>query len=310
MRSVIVGPRLIVALLAVALLAGCGSQPARMGSAAIVGDHAIPLDTVEERFDTVLRSRPQMRQQLENEKRTDELASRIAGFTVRQELAERAARRRNLRVTDEEVTEWINEQGGPKEAMRGTIFAADQARSVGRSLLLMRELGSSTLPGASVRFDYTSATTRADAQRKAELMARGPERAKELVEQDSSSGVSAATGRTLRAARNPRLAVGTPLFAAEPGTTLAFRLPGRDATRWMVARVTERDVRSEDTDSDRRVRQQLARGFGVQLLGLTAQREGVEISPRYGVWDPVGVNTAPAEDQTRGFRIPPRSNSV
>ncbi|NHD17813.1 MULTISPECIES: SurA N-terminal domain-containing protein [unclassified Actinopolyspora] len=303
MRSVIVRPRLIVALLAAALLTGCGAQPSKAGSAAIVGDHAIPVSTVESRFDSVLQSRPRMLEQLESENRKDELASRIAAFTVRQELADRAARRQNLRVPEQRITEWIERQGGAEAAMSETIFTADQARSVARSLLLMRELGSEQLPKVSVRFDYTSATTRAEAKSKAERMARGPEQAAELIAEDSASGSPAGEGRELRAANNPRMAASTPLFAAESGTVLAFRGSGR-STRWMVARITERRISDEQGQTPAMgSAAQLEQQFGARLLGLTAQRTGVELSPRYGVWDPVAVTAVPEEEQRSGFRL-------
>lgn len=48
---------------------------------------------------------------------------------------------------------------------------------------------------------------------------------------------------------------------------------------------------------------QLEQQFGARLLGLTAQRTGVELSPRYGVWDPVAVTAVPEEEQRSGFRL-------
>ncbi|ASU79946.1 hypothetical protein CDG81_18645 [Actinopolyspora erythraea] len=313
MRSVIVRPRLIVALLAACLLAGCGSQPSRVGSAALVGDQAIPVSTVEQRFDAVVRDRPRLREQLEQQGREDDLARQIAAFTVRQKLADVAAGRQNLHVSEQEVTEWVQQQGGPEAATEGTIFTPAEVRSVARSLLLMRELGSKHLSNTSVVFDYTSATSRAEAKRKAQRMARGPEQAAELIREDKADGGSAGSGRELSAANSPSFAARTPLFAAEPGTVLAFPGPGqRSAGQWLVARITERHTGNgegqSDTPSLGRQGAQLTQAFGARLLGLTAQRVGVELSPRYGVWDPLELTAAPEKGQTTGFRIPEGSS--
>ncbi len=49
---------------------------------------------------------------------------------------------------------------------------------------------------------------------------------------------------------------------------------------------------------------------GMQLLGLTADRAGVRLSPRYGVWDPIGLTAAPTEGETQGFRLKSPSPSA
>ncbi|WP_092979606.1 SurA N-terminal domain-containing protein [Actinopolyspora lacussalsi] len=313
MRSVIARPRLIIALLAACLLAGCGSQPSKIGSAALVGDQAIPVSTVQQRFEAVVGERPQLREQLDEQGRKDELARQIAAFTVRQKLAEVAARRQNLRVSEQEITQWAQQRGGARAATEGTIFTADEVRSVARSLVLMRKLGSKHLTSTSVVFDYTSATSRAEAERKANRMARGPEQAAELIRQERSEGVPAGSGRELSASRALSFAAQTPLFAADEGTVLAFPGPGRQsAGQWLVARITERTTGNGDgqssTPSLGSQGEQLTQAFGSRLLGLTAQRVGVELSPRYGVWDSLELTVAPDEGQTSGFRIPERES--
>ncbi|SFD61675.1 SurA N-terminal domain-containing protein [Actinopolyspora alba] len=304
---------MIIALLAACLLAGCGSQPSRIGSAALVGDQAIPVSTVQQRFEAVVGERPQLREQLDEQGRKDELARQIAAFTVRQKLAEVAARRQNLRVSEQEITQWVQQRGGARAATEGTIFTADEVRSVARSLVLMRKLGSKHLASTSVVFDYTSATSRAEAERKANRMARGQEQAAELIQQDKSEGVPAGSGRELSAASSPSFAAQTPLFAADEGTVLAFPGPGRQsAGQWLVARITERTTGNGDGQSNTpslgRQGAQLTQAFGARLLGLTAQRVGVELSPRYGVWDSLELTAAPDEGQTSGFRIPERES--
>ncbi|MDR7302679.1 SurA N-terminal domain-containing protein [Haloactinomyces albus] len=305
MSSVILRPtRVLIALLAACLLlAGCGAGPGKVGTAAIVGDRAIPLTAVESRFTAVLNKNPDLADQLRQQGRMDDLARRIAGFAVRRELAAQAARRENLRVSEQEITTRINRAGGAQAAAEGTIFTARNYREVVRSQLLMTELGRKYLGTTSVTFDYTQATTRKEAKTKAERMARGPQQAAALIKADRARGVPAEFGRRVRASDSASLAVGTPLFGATPGTVVAFKGPNQRAGTWLIARITERNTKAAPAAAGSQADERVMQAFGTRLLGLTAQRVGVELSPRYGVWDPIRLTPAPDDGQTTGFRL-------
>lgn len=309
MRSVIARPRLIVALLSALLIAGCGSHAGKAGSAAIVGDDSISVSTVDERVNALLDRSPDLQPQLAEQGRMDDVARRIAAFEVRKELAAQAARRENLRVSERQIDEWIARQGGAEAATRGRIYTKQDLRSVARALLRMRELGRKHLTTSTVTFDYTQAETRKSAREKAERMARGPEAARTLINQDKADGLAAGTGRKIAAADNATIAASTPLFGATEGTVLAFRGPsGRGtASGWLVARITDRGTDGRSAGTPRRTSPEITQAFGSRLLGLTAQRVGVRLSPRYGVWDPVELTAAPDEGQTSGFRYSPDS---
>ena len=45
---------------------------------------------------------------------------------------------------------------------------------------------------------------------------------------------------------------------------------------------------------------------GAQLLRVTAQRIGVQLSPRYGVWDEIALSAAPSAGETIGIAFQPR----
>lgn len=312
MRSVIPrAPRVLVALAAACLLlAGCGSGPSKIGAAAIVGDERIPVTEVENWFTTVLKKEPGLTEQFQEQGRMDDLARRLAGFRVRQELAAMAAEKEDLHVTAQQVTERIERMGGPREATRGKIFTPGNIREATRSLLLMTELGRKYMATTSVTFDYTQASTRSEAEAKARRMAKGPEAAARLIASDRAAGVPAGQGKKARAGELTRVAVSTPLFGAAKGTVVAFKGPQQRAGTWLVARIAERDTSAPPTAGAGQFGAQALQSFGLRLLGLTAERVGVTMSPRYGVWDPVGLTAAPEEGQTTGFRIPAGSRSA
>lgn len=312
MSSVILRPtRVLVALVAACLLlAGCGSGPSKVGAAAIVGDQKIPLTKVESWFTGVLQKEPGTTEQLRQQGRADDLARRLAGFTVRHELARQAARREGLRVSEQEITDWVARQGGAQAATRGTIFTAQNFRDVAHSQLLMVELGRKHLGTTSITFDFTQASTREEARAKARRMARGPQQAAALLAADRAEGIPVGSEKQLRATDSTTLAAGTPLFGASPGTVVAFKGPQQQAGKWLIARIAERSTNAEPVPVGGRVDPRTLRAFGMRLLGITAERAGVQLSPRYGVWDPVKLDAVPEAGQTSGFRLEGRPSSA
>ncbi|GAA4856449.1 SurA N-terminal domain-containing protein [Saccharopolyspora cebuensis] len=293
----------LLALLATAgaLLVGC-SGPSHAGAAAIIGDTRIPVSDVQSWMDEVMRKEPAATAQLQQQDQLDDLGRQLASQLVVQELAAHAAREESLAVTPEQVNARIDRMGGPRAATEGGIYTEGNVRDAVRAQLLATELGRKYFDRLAVTIDYTQATTRADAQRKAERMAEGPEQATALVAADRRTGVPAVADQRLRAADSPQLAAMTPLFGAEPGTVLAFE-PEPNSGQWLIARIDHRST--EATGPPSGADDQLLQQFGFNLLGHTAQRAGLELSPRYGVWDAIALTAAPGEGQTTGWRIEP-----
>ncbi|MBA8822826.1 ABC-type uncharacterized transport system auxiliary subunit [Saccharopolyspora lacisalsi] len=305
MSHVIIRPaRVIVAALAAALLlAGCGG-PSRVGAAAIVGDQRIPVSQVESWSTVTMNEQPTLKEKLREQGQLGELGRRLAGFAVRQQLVRRVAEKEQLSVDEQQVTARIKAQGGVRRATEGTILNSRNFRASVRSRLLLAELGRKYVDRLSITIDYTQATSRADAQRKAQRMARGPREAAELIAADRAAGTATGTGKRMQAMENPRMALNTPLFGAEPGTVLAFRgSKQRSAGQWMIALVRERATTSQASAETGQLGDRAMLAFGRRLLGLTAQRADVRLSPRYGAWDPIQLTAVPEEGQTTGFRI-------
>lgn len=297
--------RLLASIAVAGLLVGCGAGPSQVGAAAIVGDTEIPVSQVKTWFTEVLDKEPRLRPQLERQRQLDELGRALAGQLVRQELIERVAAQERLSVDERQVDGVIDSWGGPR-ATEGKIFTPGNVREFARGEALVTELGRRYFDGLSVVFDYTQATSRSSAERKAEQMARGEAAAAELIKSDTAAGTAAGTGQRLRAADSPKLAAATPLFGAEPGTVLAFQ-PEPNGGQWLIVRIKDRTAKPSPRASaadDRTLY-----GLGGQLLGLTAERVGVRLSPRYGTWDPIGLTAVPDEGQTTGFKFSGPSQS-
>lgn len=282
------------------LLVGCGTGPSKMGAAAVVGDTRIPVSQVKTWFSDVLDEEPQLRSQLEKQHQYDELGRALAGQLVRRELIAEAAERERLSVDEQQVDAVMN-RWRRSGATEGSIFTEENVRGFARDDALLLELGRRYFDGLSITFDYTQATTRSEAERKAHRMAESDAAATELINSDRAGGTPAGAGQRLRATDSPKLAAATPLFGAEPGTVLAFE-PEPNAGQWLIVRIEERAATPAPRASA--ADESTLRALGGQLLGLTAQRAGVQLSPRYGAWDPIGLSPVPDEGQTTGFRIP------
>ncbi|MEV4731259.1 SurA N-terminal domain-containing protein [Saccharopolyspora sp. NPDC049426] len=284
------------------LLSGCGSGPSQVGAAAIVGDQRIPVTEVQSWFSEVLAKEPELRPQLREQGQYDELGRTLAGQLVRQELVAQAARENGLTASEQQVTDMINQWGGP-QATEGKIFTPENLHEMARTEALVTELGRRYFDGLAVTFDFTQATTRAEAERKAHQMAQGDAAVRDLIAADAKAGLPASAGQQLRAVDSPKLAASTPLFSAEPGTVLAFE-PEPNSGQWLVALIRDRKA-APSAGPAGGVDDQTLQGVGTYLLGATADRVGVTLSPRYGVWDPIGLQPVPNEGETTGFRIEP-----
>ncbi len=294
---------LLAVLLVTGVLAGCGAVD-RAGVAAFVGGTRIPVQEVHGWLHDTLRDEQELKQRLQQRGEVDDLGRELAAQLVREELTRRAAQVEGLEISQSQVRDLISGAGGARSLTEGTPYRRDQLPRAARSELTLVELGRKYYDRIAVSFAMTRAGSRDEAQRKAQRMAAGPQQTRELLAADRRAGVPAQRVDGLRASAVPDTAAGSPLFGARPGTVLAYE-PRPGAGQWLVARIAGRDERAEPDPRARPADEQVLSRFGEQLLGLTAAREGVRLSPRYGVWDPIALTTRSSEDELRGFRIGP-----
>src|SRR5690606_24587928 len=237
---------------------------------------------------------PDLEQRLQQQGRLDDSAREIAGHLVKQELVEQVAQREGLRVSP----------GRVEEVMRGSLFTPQQARSMARSALLLTELGRKYVPRLAVTVDYVQAADRREAGEKARRMAMGPQEADRLLQEERRAGGQVVVDQRMTAAEDPEVAAMTPLFGALPGTVVAFE-PRPRSGQWVVARVKQRSADEQVVRDAAPLDDQVLEAVGTRLLAVTADRVGVQLSPRYGVWDPIALTAVPNEEETRGFWFSP-----
>jgi hypothetical protein len=288
-----------------ALLAGCGSGPSQVNSAVIVGDTAVPVGEVQQRVDAVLRKEPAA-QQLQQQHKLDQVSRSVVRMEVWHQLVLRAEQREGVTVNEQQVSQLVDQAGGAEQASKGTIYDASTFRDRARDQLVMMELGKRYLNRVSVTFDITQVPSRQAAQDKARQLAAHPDQTRQLLQADRDAGVPAAAGQRLTLAGAPPYAL--PLFGVRSGTVLAFAPEQSDQTQWIVAVVHDRhvDPATPANDGSANTQQQdpqLLAQVGLRVLAPLADELGVRVSPRYGVWDPVGMEVAPSEGETQGIQL-------
>ncbi|MGM1059835.1 hypothetical protein [Saccharothrix sp. Mg75] len=308
MRTVQRRSTLIVAAVAL-LVAGCGTGPAKVGSAAIVGDTVLPLETVQQRLEIVLDKEPEARK-LHDQRKLDQVARQLVTLGVQHELIGLAAQREGITVSEEDVAESVEQAGGADVASQNTVYDATTFRERAKDQLLLVELARKYVDRMEVTFDYFFTKDNADAIEKAEQVAADPSKMAEFIaaaprsEQGQSLGRE---GQVVRSAESPQSAQ-SPLFGVEPGTVVAFP-PDPGSAQWIVAHVKERrtDVRpSSEESSTEQLTPQLLEQIGLRLVQSLAGDPSIQVNPRYGVWDTTAISLAPSEGELTGYQATAR----
>ncbi|HEX7308424.1 hypothetical protein [Lentzea sp.] len=290
---------------AVALLAtGCGTGPAKAGSAAIVGDQTISLETVQDRTVKVLKKEPAA-QQMQGQGKLDQVSRLVVADEITHQIAAAAAQRENITVDETKVFDEVNAKGGPEEAAKQSEQDADTIYRRQRDVLAMGELARRNLSTLEVVIDFFQAKDSKEAKEKAEQVTADPSKMTRFIQEAprTTSGQQASgTNQKVRVTENPSL-VHTMLWGVKPGTVVAFPADEQQAS-WMVAVVKERNKVSPtpgQEDLTERIDPQLLAAFGLRIAQYLAADLNIEVNPRYGVWDPTAATVVAAAGEKAGF---------
>ena len=294
-------PVLACALAVLTVLAGCGSGPSQAGAAAIVGDTAIPLSAVQNQLNLVLNKEPAAQEALQQRK-LDTAARQIVTLQVQHELIKQVATNEHLVADQHEVDALLAEGGGAEQASKGTVFDAAGVRQRSVDEVLLADLARREIPGLAVTFDYTLVPDQQQAEQIARRLAADPGSALAIIGSVGAGG-SAGIGQRVVAAQDIQDAAGTPLFGLDANTVAAFPA-SQESAQWLVVLITKRETQAPgDVDLSQMDTQTLA-SVGLHLLEPHAQRVGIRINPRYGVWDPIGVQVSPSATESLGLQLP------
>jgi len=335
-------PRALVAVVAGALLlAGCGAGPSQVGSAVIVGDRSVSLDSVQSMIDQAVRDHPYAKK-LAGEHKLELLGREIVRQTVLHELTLRATKQENLvadqakiaglaaQVTPAPVTDTGQ---GDQVAVTQIVSKLRDRNEVASDVVFEQQLAQKTLPKLSVGADYVGITATADNDQAARTrafdlakeFAADPNKVQATVQQAQQDAQQAqqaqqtgmpappsvySAGQTAElfgAAQYPGLAQ-TALFGSEKNSVVVFQAQKPQSPDWFVfvirARGTDQAVPA-DQEAQKPTDAQLT-SIGTRLLQPYLGQSGLRVNPRYGVWDVVGMNLVPNSDATQGIVLPVR----
>ncbi|MEJ8280398.1 SurA N-terminal domain-containing protein [Pseudonocardia spirodelae] len=290
--------RITAALLIVGAVAaagaGCGTGPSRVDAAAIVGQESIPLATVQPAITSVL-ARPGLVDGLKSQGGSEaDIGRAVVSQLVIRDLLDLAGPELGVTVTDQQVEQAIAQQGGA-EAVEASSLSVGGPQAATRDELALAAIARSELPRLSVTADVAVAQDRAQAATLAREVAAGGQRAETAL---AGAGTTQ-RGLAIRPAETPQAAL-TPLIGIPAGWVAAFPLGSGQG--WVVVRVTQRTVADAApagpaSEAIARLDRQSLTEAGIRLLTPTALRTGVELNPRYGVWDPIQMLAVPGAEQ-------------
>jgi hypothetical protein len=292
------------------LIGGCSLGSSQLGAAAFIDGTEIPLDQVHSQLVTVLaKEGPQARAELAAGHQLDDVSRKILTVRIRHQLLQIAAGRAGLVVDQVRVQRLINEVGGAEAASKGTIFDANGYRERAKDKVLMAQLGRVALGNSAVTVDYTTADTRTAAKRRVEELSQaGSKQAQQLIEADVRAGKDAELGKRIVAADDPIFAT-TPAFGVAEGTVVAFQPD--DTKPWVIMVIRNRTSRgaqaSDHAPQIDQIDPAVLEAVGLRQLAQVGEDVGVRLNPRYGVWDPVGLQVVADDNETSGFVAPLRA---
>lgn len=294
----------VVAVLG-AVVSGCGGGPSQIGSAVIVGSDAIPLSVVQDQIATALS--PAKAQAVAGRSQgagggygPQEVAREVVTGTILSELLHRTLVEEGVAIGDDDLDAAIAAVGTPEELDQSSLYTPVVQREKIRDDLAAAALGARYVDRLGITLEFTSFPTADEALAAADVAARGGPGADVVFADAPPEGRRS----EVRAADNPALATSF-AFGTPAGSVIALR-PAQDGAPWTVIRIIERrtDLPPQGPSAVDRFGQQDLQLIGYRLLQPAAAELGVQVNPRYGVWDPIQLAVV-AEDQTAGTIVAP-----
>lgn len=292
-----VGRALAVLATVGVVVSGCGSGPSQIGSAAIVGTTAVPLEQVQSRLDVALGKTDTLAQLSARGVEPPDIARDVVTGSVLHDLLARTAAADGITVSDAEVDAALEESGGAAAVLSQSLYDLPVIRERLRDRIIAVRHAERLAPGLTVTADVIATDSRDDAAAKARVLAAGGPEAEALF---TDNPQNSRRSMSFDALRSPQAS--TVLFGLPVGRTAYFQPSQQDS--WVVLRVTDRRT---DPNADPNAAASLGEAdlaaIGQRLLQPLAEEVGVRVNPRFGVWDPVSMSVV-AADQESGAVLP------
>lgn len=319
---------------AAALLTACGSGPSQVGAALIVGDHSVSVNQVQQELRQLLATQPAVRQ-AQQQGALDQVSRSIVTTHALHDLVTRAAAKDGLRVTDQQVDQVISQSGGAARLAPQLETSAANLHGEVKDVLLEKALAEKLAGKLTVTFAYVVEPNRQAAVDVAHQVAADPTVMNRLVAQQNAQARAqnqqppASTNTPFDVASYLQIAQqisqsaqqqGQPaptlhydlMLGARPNTVVAFPPAPTLGSTWFVTLIKTRDPNGSPTaipggSLDSVADISTLGQVGVSLLRSEVADVNVRVSPRYGVWDSVGMAVVPNANQTIGLELPVRT---
>jgi hypothetical protein len=298
---------LVLTLVTAFVLTACGSGPSTVNVAAVVGERTIALDDVQSEIQWLLDHSP-LAQEAQQQRRVDRISREVVRGRIVHELLTVAERRENLRVDETEVDTLIERSGGLEAAAKDIAVEPSRVRTVARDQVLLQELGEAYRDRVTVHFVGAKITESSveltDSEAARELgrrIAADPGNVEEIVRESGHEVIDQRLSLSEALTQDPELAISA-VFGAREGSVVVLQ-PSQQQVGWLVALIKERTV-EEGTGqpSAEPIDSRLLYWVGLRQLQPIADELGVEVNPRFGVWDSVALAPAPSEDEVVGYQ--------
>lgn len=288
-----------------AVVSGCGAGPSQVGSAVIIGSDAIPLAQVQEQITTALS--PEKAQAVAGRNQgaggdygPQQVAREVVTAAILSNLLDRRIAEEGITISDAEVDAALAGIGTAEELDQVSLYTPEVQRERIRDDLAAAALGAKYVDRLGVTLQFTGFPTEEEALAAAQIAAAGGPAADAVFADAPPEGQAA----QIRAAENPALA--TSFAFGTPAGSVVVLQPAQDGAPWTVVRILERtnDLPPTGPSAVDRFSQADLQLIGYRLLQPLAAELGVQVNPRYGVWDPIQLGVVGAEE-TAGVIVSP-----
>lgn len=288
-----------------AMVSGCGGGPSQIGSAAIVGSDVITLGTVQDQIALALS--PAKAQAVAGRNQgagggygAPQVAREIVTSAILGDLIDRRAAEEGITVGDADLDAAVASAGSPEEFDQASLYPPEVQREKSRDDLAAAALATRYVDRLGVTLEFTGFATEEEAAAAAQVVAAGGPGADAVFADVPPEG----RAQEIRAVDNPALATSF-AFGTPAGSAIVLR-PGQDGAPWTLIRILERstDLPPVEPSAVDRFGQADLQLIGYRMLQPAADELGVQVNPRYGVWDPIQLQVVDA-DQTAGTIVHP-----
>ncbi|HEX3780670.1 MAG TPA: SurA N-terminal domain-containing protein [Pseudonocardiaceae bacterium] len=315
----------LLATVAVAglLLVSCDSGAGQAGSAAIVNGQAISLDAVQQELNSELANAPAPADGSQPTSPAQD-ARQIVTNKVMDQVVSAAIGKYHLNVTDQSVSQFLDENGGLDKLVSSSGLSSQDIQDIGRNDVALLDYAQKYLLKLRMIVDFVLVNDQKTALATANKLAANPGDVKSILQSVAGPSGQTALGQQLtggvlvsnevqyeqqqqQGSSSGGSEGGSVLefFAAQPNTAMEFQYSSQ---QWMVALVEHVDTdgvaTSDDTAALGQLAPQAASAGAADMLSPLAQQLGIRISPRYGIWDPVGMQVVASADQSTGIEVP------